>query len=73
MNFTPDFQFYRYNEKKGLYDFGLDKNGITQNTERQSRTRNLLMEHLLTFDKQFGAHKISLLAGYSYQIQSIDI
>ena len=47
MNFTPDFQFYRYNEKKGLYDFGLDKNGITQNTERQSRTRNLLMEHLL--------------------------
>lgn len=50
MNFTPDFQFYRYNEKKGLYDFGLDKNGITQNTERQSRTRNLLMEHLLTFD-----------------------
>ena len=34
MNFTPDFQFYRYNEKKGLYDFGLDKNGITQNTER---------------------------------------
>lgn len=29
MNFTPDFQFYRYNEKKGLYDFGLDKNGIT--------------------------------------------
>ena len=67
MNFTPDFQFYRYNEKKGLYDFGLDKNGITQNTERQSRTRNLLMEHLLTFDKQFGAHKISLLAGYSYQ------
>ena len=67
MNFTPDFQFYRYNEKTGLYDFGLDKNGITQNTERQSRTRNLLMEHLLTFDKQFGAHKISLLAGYSYQ------
>ena len=67
MNLTPDFQFYRYNEKKGLYDFGLDKNGITQNTERQSRTRNLLMEHLLTFDKQFGAHKISLLAGYSYQ------
>ena len=67
MNFTPDFQFYRYNENKGLYDFGLDKNGITQNTERQSRTRNLLMEHLLTFDKQFGAHKISLLAGYSYQ------
>ena len=67
MNFTPDFQFYRYNEKKGLYDFGLDKNGITQSTERQTRTRNLLMEHLLTFDRQFGAHKISLLAGYSYQ------
>lgn len=60
MNFTPDFQFYRYNEKKGLYDFGLDKNGITQSTERQTRTRNLLMEHLLTFDRQFGAHKISL-------------
>ena len=66
MNLTPDFQFYRYNEKKGLYDFGLDKNGITQNTERQSRTRNLLMEHLLTFDKQFGAWLF--LSGYKVSI-----
>lgn len=67
LNVTPDFQFYRYNEYLGLYDFGLDKNGITQDTEQQSRTRNMLMEHLLTFDRQFGAHKLSLLAGYSYQ------
>lgn len=67
LNFTPDFQFYRYNRYLGLYDFGLNKNGVTQLTEQQTRTRNLLLEHLLTFDKTFGAHKVSLLAGYSYQ------
>lgn len=67
LNITPDFQFYRHNEYLGLYDYGLDKNGITQATETQTRTRNILMEHLLTYDKQFGSHKISALAGYSYQ------
>jgi TonB-linked SusC/RagA family outer membrane protein len=67
LNFTPDFQFYRYNNYRGLYDFGLNKNGITQVNEQQTRTRNMLLENLLTFDRTFGDHKISLLAGYSYQ------
>lgn len=67
LNFTPDFQFYRYNNYLGLYDYGLDKNSITQATETQTRTRNILLEHLLTFDRTFGDHKISLLAGYSFQ------
>jgi len=67
LNFTPDFQFYRYNKYLSLYDFGLNKNGITQTTEQQTRTRNILLENLLTYDHTFGDHKISLLAGYSYQ------
>ncbi len=67
LNLTPDFQFYRYNYYLGLYDYGLAKNGITQLTEQQTRTRNVLVENLLTYDKIFGDHKISLLAGYTYQ------
>ncbi len=66
LNFTPDFQFYRYNYYIGVYDCGLDKNGITQSQEQQTRTRDLLLENLLTYDGTFGDHKISLLGGYSY-------
>lgn len=36
-------------------------------TEQQTRTRNVLVENLLTFDRTFGDHKISVLAGYTYQ------
>ena len=30
LNFTPDVQFYRYNEYQGLFDCGITTNGITQ-------------------------------------------
>lgn len=67
LNLTPDFQFYRYNSSLGIYDYGLNKNDLTQATEEQQRRRNILVENLLTFDRTFGDHKISLLAGYTYQ------
>lgn len=67
LNFTPDFQFYRNNTYEGIYDFGLTTNTITKVNETQTRTRNILVEHLLTFDRTFGDHKVSALAGYSYQ------
>lgn len=67
LNFTPDFQFYRSTSYLGLYDFGVDKNTVTTNTETQTRQRNLLLENLLTFDRTFGKHKVSALAGFSYQ------
>lgn len=67
LNLTPDFQFYRYNNYQGEYDFGLATNELTQVTEQQTRTRNVLVENLLTYDQTFGDHKVSLLAGYTYQ------
>ena len=67
LNFTPDFQFYRYSNYTGLYDCGLSKKDLTSISDQQKRTRNILVEHLLTFDRTFGKHKVSLLAGYSYQ------
>lgn len=67
LNFTPDFQFYRYSNYVGLYDCGLSKKELTSISDQQKRTRNILVEHLLTFDRTFGKHKVSLLAGYSYQ------
>lgn len=66
LNFTPDFQFYRYNYYVGLYNFGLAQNDITQLEDQQSRTRNILVEHLFSFDRTFGDHKVSALAGYTY-------
>ncbi len=67
LNLTPDFSFERYKNYLNKYDFGLATNSITQLTERQSRRRNILVENLLTFDRTFGEHKISALAGYTYQ------
>ena len=67
LNLTPDFQFYRYNYYMGLFDCGLTKSDLTRLTEQQTRTRNILVENLLTFDRTFGDHKISVLAGYTYQ------
>lgn len=67
LNFTPDFQFYRNSNYIGLYDCGLSKKEKTSIADEQKRTRNILIEHLLTFDRTFGDHKVSLLAGYSYQ------
>lgn len=67
LNLTPDFSFERYKNYRNKYDFGLATNSITQLTERQRRRRNILVENLLTFDRTFGEHKISALAGYTYQ------
>lgn len=46
---------------------GLAKHDITAVTEQQTRTRNILVENLLTFDRTFGDHKVSALVGYTYQ------
>ncbi len=67
LNFTPDYQSYRSYTYKGLWDFGLNTNGITSLSETRTRRRNVLVEHLLTFDRTFGDHKVSFLAGYTYQ------
>lgn len=67
LNLTPDFSFERYKNYLNKYDFGLATNSITQLTEIQRRRRNILVENLLTFDRTFGEHKISALAGYTYQ------
>lgn len=67
LNLTPDFSFERYKNYLNKYDFGLATNSITQLTERQRRRRNIPVENLLTFDRTFGEHKISALAGYTYQ------
>ena len=67
LNLTPDFSFERYKNYLNKYDFGLATNSITQLTERQRRRRNILVENLLTLDRTFGEHKISALAGYTYQ------
>lgn len=67
LNLTPDFSFERYKNYLNKYNFGLATNSITQLTERQRRRRNILVENLLTFDRTFGEHKISALAGYTYQ------
>lgn len=67
LNLTPDFSFERHKNYLNKYDFGLATNSITQLTERQRRRRNILVENLLTFDRTFGEHKISALAGYTYQ------
>ena len=67
LNLTPDFSFERCKNYLNKYDFGLATNSITQLTERQRRRRNILVENLLTFDRTFEEHKISALAGYTYQ------
>ncbi len=67
LNFTPDFQFYHNSNYEGVFNCGITRRDISSITDQQKRTRNLLVEHLLTFDRTFGSHKISLLAGYSCQ------
>lgn len=67
LNVTPDFQFYRYNEYEGVYETGLQANDIATTAETQTRRRNVLVENLISYDATFGKHKVSALAGYSYQ------
>lgn len=67
LNITPDFQFGRNMVYEGLFDWGLRTNDITAMTEERKRWTNMLIENLLTFDRTFGDHKFSALAGYTYQ------
>lgn len=49
------------------YTMGL--NTFTSNSMSESRnpTRSTLVENLLTFNKSFGNHKLTMLAGYTFQ------
>lgn len=67
LNVTPDFQYQRNLNYQARYDFGLTTNSITQMSETRYNYNNLLVENLLTFDRAFGDHKVSVLAGYTYQ------
>lgn len=66
LNLSPDFSFHRYSNYNNKYDFGLNTNNRTWLDDRQSRRKNVLIEHLVNFDQTFGSHKISALLGYSY-------
>lgn len=50
-----------------IYNTGLNQNNRNKLSERRGQNKNLLVENLLTFDKQFGNHKITALAGYTFQ------
>ncbi len=67
LNFTPDYSFYRSNSFENVFDFGLRNNFVSNASQDRTEKSNLLIEHLLTFDKSFGKHKVSALLGYSYQ------
>lgn len=67
LNLSPDFDFGHYKYFENEYDFGLKSNSVTMLTDRQTRERNILVENLLTYDWTFGDHKVSALAGYTYQ------
>lgn len=49
------------------YDMKLVNNNRNTLSEKRGQTKNLLIENLLTFDKTFGDHKITALAGYTFQ------
>lgn len=67
LNVTPDFAFDRYTAYENEYDFGLRNNFISNMYENRYNTNNFLIENLLTFNQSFGEHKISAVAGYSFQ------
>ena len=54
-NFTPH------------YEMGLVSSAYNQMTESRGQTKNTLVENLLTFDKTFGDHKLTVLGGYTFQ------
>lgn len=67
LNFTPDFTFDRYNTFENVFDFGLRNNFKSNAYQERNENINMLVEHLLNYDKILGKHKISALLGYSYQ------
>lgn len=67
LNLTPDYHTTRYFEYQNIYDFGTTTNEKTSVTDDRNNSRNLLVEHLLTYDQTFGKHKLSSLLGYTFQ------
>ncbi len=67
LNVTPDFSIARNKVYQNVFDFGLSNNSISSLSDDRSNSNNLLAENLLTFDKSFGKHKLTLLGGYAYQ------
>jgi len=64
---TPTYSFSENMGYNGLYDTGLRRNDMTSLNRSTSHSSGLLVEHLLSYDKSIGNHKISALLGYSYQ------
>lgn len=70
LNFSPDFSFSRSKYYYGVFDNGLTKNSVPEGSESRTTLKNVLLENLLTYDAQLGDHKISALAGYTYQVNT---
>ena len=66
LNLSPDFHFRNWSGYEGVYNTGLTSHSPSTLENSSSRTVNVLLENLLTYDREFGDHKISLLAGYTY-------
>ena len=49
------------------YEMGLISSARNSMTESRGQTKNTLVENLLTFDKTFGNHKLTVLGGYTFQ------
>ena len=49
------------------YSMGLNQSNRNNQTETRGQTKNTLVENLLTFDRTFGDHKVTALAGYTFQ------
>lgn len=67
INATPDLSFDRSTAYENIYDFGLRNNAVSNMQEYRYQNTNFLIEHLLSYNKTFGKHKINALLGYSYQ------
>lgn len=67
LNATPDLSFERSTAYENVFDFGLRNNMVSNMQEYRYNHNNFLIEHLLSFDRNFEKHKLSALLGYSYQ------
>ncbi|MCC8134437.1 MAG: TonB-dependent receptor [Tannerellaceae bacterium] len=50
-----------------IYNTGLNQNNRNKLSEERGQKKNMLIENLLTFDRQLGDHKVTALTGYTYQ------
>lgn len=67
INATPDFSFERSTTYENIFDFGLRNNAVSNMSEDRYNRNNFLIENLLTFNRNFGKHKVNALLGYSFQ------